>query len=157
MPGSRWAAFSDESDVYQSRMELLTRFLQETQRSVVDEVQNLVRDHRIKERILEEAQNCAQRIANHIQDPQRAAPLAPFDPVPIDSENDLNEYCLVLDYLESIGLKFAPTVFRYETQHPNQFANRVEIAQKLHLRSYDKTPLLVQMVEEKRKSLGKRD
>jgi hypothetical protein len=27
----------------------------------------------------------------------------------------------------------------------------------LHLRSYDKTPLLVQIVEEKRKSLGKRD
>jgi hypothetical protein len=61
-----------------------------------------------------------------------------------------------MEYLESIGLKFAPTVLRYEGQHPNHFANRVDLARKLHLRSYDKTPLLVQIIEEKLKALGER-
>jgi hypothetical protein len=78
--------------------------------------------------------------------------------VPIDPDNgELIEYRLVMDYLESIGLKFAPTVLRYESQHPNLFADRAELAERLHLRSYDRTPLLVQMIEEKRRSLGKWD
>jgi hypothetical protein len=138
-------------------MDFLSGFIQETQRSVVEGVQRLVEENHIKDRVLEEAQGYAQRIANHIQDARHTDPVETFEPVPIASPNELTEYCLVLDYLESIGLKFAPTAFRYESQHPNTFANRTELAERLNLRSYDRTPLLVQMIEENRKSLGKWD
>jgi hypothetical protein len=138
-------------------MDFLSSFIQQTQQSVIEGVQRLVEENHIKERVVEEAQGYAQRIANQIQDPRRAEPIETFPGVPIGEPNQLIEYCLVLDYLESIGLKFAPTVFRYEAQHPNQFAVRTELAKQLNLRAYDRTPLLVQMIEEKRKSLGKWD
>jgi hypothetical protein len=136
-------------------MDFLSPFTQEALHSHVEGIQKLVKDNRVKERILEEAQDYAQRAANFIHDPQHADPIQPIPPVPIDSDPSLLEYCLVLDYLDSVGLKFAPIAFRHEAQHPNQFADRVELARMLGLRPYDRTPLLVQMIDEKRKSQGK--
>jgi hypothetical protein len=137
-------------------MNFLDEVIQQAQQAAVDGVSELVEREVIKERMKEEAQEYAQAVADHINDPDGCPEPTRFPPVPID-ENGRLEYYLVLDFLESIGLKFAPTVFRYESQHPNFVTDRDEVAATLHLRSYDRTPLLVQMIEEKRKSLGKSD
>lgn len=133
-------------------MNFLNRFIQDTQQDVVQRVQNLIAEKQIKEKVLHEAQQYAQQAANHIHDPSEPEPEK-FSGITLESDNDLLEYALVLDYLESIGLKFAPTVFRYESQNPNSFSERVQVADDLYLRSYDRTPLLVQMIEERRKAL----
>jgi hypothetical protein len=129
-------------------MDFLNPFVQQTHLQAVRAAQPILEANHVKERITEAAQRYAQQIAN-------GETVETFDPVPLESEADLVEYCLVLEYLESIGLKFAPTVLRYESQHPNQFSEREELARKLHLRAYDKTPLLVQIIEQKRKYLNK--
>jgi hypothetical protein len=131
--------------------------VQQTQRAAVDAVQELVQRERIKERIIEEAQHYAQLIADHQNDPDSQPDLQDFPAVPIDEEDGQLGYFLVLDFLESIGMKLAPTVFRYESQYPDIFVNRSEVAQRLQLRSYDRTPLLVQLIEEKRRSLAQSD
>ena len=136
-------------------MNFLDKFVVDTQKDVVQKVQQLIADKKIKEKTLEETQQYAQKIANHKLDPSEPEPEK-FTGIEFgdDLSNQL-EYALVLDYLESIGLKFAPSVFRYESQHPNVFSERTQLASDLKLRSYDKTPLLVQMIEETRKAVAR--
>ena len=126
-------------------------FIQSTQREVVEEVQKLVEEKGIKDRVLSEAQQIAQKTANHLLDPSSPAPEV-FEGIKTD-EDSLEEYLLVLEYLESVGFKFAPSVLRYESQHPDISTNRKEMSEKLGLRNYDRTPLLVQLIEERLKSL----
>jgi hypothetical protein len=130
-------------------MEFLTGIVAETQQSAMKDVQDLVAEQGIKERILQELQQHAQAIANHINDPTAPDP-ATFDPVPIAEEQKV-EYQLVLEYLESLGLKFAPTVLRYESQHPQELMPRQQLAESLGLKAFDRTPLLIQMIEAKQK------
>lgn len=132
-------------------MSFVNDFIQATQREVVEDVQRIVEERGIKEKVLAEAQEIAQLTANHLLDPQQEPPQE-YKGIDINDEN-LNEYLLVLDYLETIGFKFAPSVLRYESQHPDKCVDRQELAQLLALRSYDKTPLLVQLIEERLKSL----
>lgn len=139
-------------------MNILDGFLQRTQREAAEQVQQLVEREQIKERIIEEAERYAQLAADEEEgDSYGDQRLPQFPGVPIGQEEDQLEYFLVLDFLESIGLKFAPTVFRYESQHPDLFVDRARVSERLHLRSYDRTPLLVQLIEEKRRSLVHHD
>jgi hypothetical protein len=96
----------------------------------------LVVESGIKEHVVPEAQAFAESVANFIHDPDHLGLIETFPPVPIDPDNGaLIEGRLFMDYRESIGLKFAD-----RTERP-------------HLRSCDRAPLLVQMIEEKRWSL----
>ena len=56
------------------------------------------------------------------------------------------EYLLIQDYLASLGLEKSPEVLRFESLHPTVEEDRRTLAQKLQLRSFDKTPLLVQLI-----------
>lgn len=136
-------------------VDYLNGFLATNQKETIEGVQNLIKEKGIKEKMLEEAQNYAQVAANYITDPSKPE-LPTFPGIPLDSEQDdsiaFYEYMFVLDYLESIGLKFAPTVFRYESQNPSTFNNRTEICAQYPLRQFDRTPLLVQMIEDMRKA-----
>ena len=67
------------------------------------------------------------------------------------------EYLLVQDYLTSIGLETAPQVLRFESLHPTIEEDRRTLAQKLQLRSYDKTPLLVQLIAQRLAQIEKMD
>ena len=132
-------------------MDFLGGFIENTQREVVAEVQQLVEEKGIKQQVLEEAKQLAQTQAKHIMDPELNPPVK-FPGITFESEEDELEFRLVLQYLESIGLKFTPTVLRYESQNPSYDVKTKELAEKLHLRSYDSTPLLVQLIEERLKS-----
>ena len=136
---------------YFQNMEFLTGFVQSTQHEVVEAAEELLEKKQIKQKVFDEAQEFAQQIANHIRNPENKPPPE-FPPVPFEKESDVIEYYFVLDFLESIGLKFAPTVFRYETQRSNEFVDRAFLRENLELRSYDKTPMLVQLIQEIRQS-----
>lgn len=132
-------------------MSFVNEFIQSTQQEVVKEVTELVEAKGIKEKVLKEAQAIAQQTANHILDPKAEAPQQ-YKGITVGSspeDPERQEYLLVLDYLESVGFKFAPSVLRYESQHPDIMSNRAELAKNLGLRSYDRTPLLVQLIEER--------
>jgi hypothetical protein len=131
-------------------MDFLTGVLADTQKAVVAEVKKLVAEQRIQEEITEELKQNAQAIAAKIQNDSAREPVN-FEPVSIE-DDDLIEYQLILEYFESCGMKFLPTVFRYECQHPSVFSDRVNLAKALGLRAFDRTPLLVQMIEAKQQA-----
>lgn len=133
-------------------MDFLNKFIGQTQADVVTEVQELVERRGIKEKVLQEAQALAQKQAMHIMNPDDHDAPETFEGVNLDGE-DKDEFLLVLDYLESIGLKFTPTVLKYESQNPTVETQREELCKRLNLRAYDKTPLLVQLIEERLNSL----
>lgn len=133
-------------------MDFLNKFVAETQSDVVQEVQRLVEEKKIKEKVLQEAQALAQKQAMHIMNPEQYEEPETFEGVNLDGE-DRDEFLLVLDYLESIGLKFTPTVLKYESQNPTIATEREELCKRLNLRAYDKTPLLVQLIEERLNSI----
>jgi hypothetical protein len=133
-------------------MDFLNSFIQTTQADVVEEVQRLVEEKGIKERVLQEAQALAQKQAMHIMNPTQCEEPASFTGIELNDE-DRDEFLLVLEYLESIGLKFTPTVLRYESQNAQILTDRENLCRRLNLRSYDRTPLLVQLIEERLNSL----
>ena len=134
-----------------TQMDFLNNFIQSTQEGVIEEVQQLVAEKGIKEQVLKEAQELAQQQAMHIMNPN--SPEPPTFPGLELTGDDEDEFLLVLDYLESIGLKFTPTVLRYESQNPDISTNREELCKRLNLHSYDRTPLLVQLIDERLKAL----
>lgn len=130
---------------------ILDDILQSTQGTVIEEVQKLVEEKGIKDQVLKEAQQLAQQQAMHIMNPDSPEPPT-FPGIQLTGDEE-DEFYLVLDYLESIGLKFTPTVLKYESQHPDVKTKRDELSQRLNLRSYDRTPLLVQLIDERLKAL----
>ena len=134
-------------------MELLSGPIFEAQQETIEAVEKLIEEKGVKAKALAEAQKYAQTVANYIQDPT-SKPTESFPGIQLNQEkpNDYFEYFLVMDYLESIGLKFAPTVFRYESQNPSEFGDRGYLEQEMSIRAYDKTPCLVQIIEQIRKA-----
>ena len=133
-------------------MDFLDNYADSAQEEILNEIQKIVEEKGIKEKILEEAQSLAQQEAMHIIDPKN--PESPtFEGINLSSE-ERDEFLLVLDYLESIGLRFTPTVLKYESQNPNVQIDREALCKQHNLRFYDKTPLLVQLIEEKLNSFS---
>lgn len=136
--------------------DILNSLIIQAQKETVEGVQNLIEEKGIKQKMLSEAQNYAQAAANHLTDESYPEPQT-FEGINLNEDpNDPNataqfEYYLVLDYLESIGLKFAPTVFRYESQNPTLLSDRSNLGSNFRLPSYDRTPILVQLIERLRK------
>lgn len=131
--------------------DFLDSFIESTQKDVVEEVQQLVTEKGIKQQVLKEAQDLAQQQAMHLMNPNSPEPKK-YPGIQLEGD-EKDEFLLVLDYLESIGLKFTPTVLKYESQNPDVNTNREELCQRLNLRSYDRTPLLVQLIDERLKAL----
>jgi hypothetical protein len=130
----------------------LDEFVQNAQRDVIGELQALVEKQGIKAKVLEEAQDLAKVAARHILDDSQPD-LEPFPKIPIDSEEQLLQYQIVLEFLQSAGFKFAPSVLRFESQHPEVELDRRALGKKLNLCTYDRTPYLVQLIEAQLKSL----
>jgi hypothetical protein len=114
-----------------------------------DEVEQLADEKGIKQQVLNETQQYAQREAMHIMHPDRCDEPPSFDGINLSDPGDMDDFLLILDYLESMGLKFTPQVLKFESQHPQTVVNRKDLCRRLHLRSYDRTPLLVQLLEER--------
>lgn len=136
--------------------DIVNSLIIQAQKETVEGVQNLIEEKGIKQKMLSEAQNYAKAAANHITDESNPAPQV-FEGINLNDDPEdpnatsLFEYYLVLDYLESIGLKFAPTVFRYESQNPSILNDRYNVGSNLRLPSYDRTPFLIQIIERLRK------
>ena len=126
-------------------------FVEGTQKEVVEELQKIVEEKGIKQKVLGEAQEMAKVAARHILD-ETQPELQEFPSVPVDGDKQL-QYLLVLEFLQSAGFKFAPSVLRFESQHPELELNRRQLGKELNLCTYDRTPYLVQLIEEQLKSL----
>lgn len=133
-------------------MSFFDDFLISINKEIIEKVEKLIEEKGIREKVAENAEKAAIETANRLLDPS-----LPQDVMfkGINAETDeLDEYLLVLDYMESTGLKFASQTARFESQHPEITLDRVKLAEKYGLRSYDKTPLLIQLIEERLKTVG---
>lgn len=132
-------------------MSWLDTVVDSTQKEVVEELEALVEKQGIKQKVLEDAQELAKIAARHILD-ETQPELQAFPKIPIDGDKEI-QYQLVLEFLQSAGFKFAPSVLQFESQHPEIKVNRRELGKQLNLCTYDRTPYLVQLIEEQLKSL----
>ncbi|EAX95557.1 hypothetical protein TVAG_005720 [Trichomonas vaginalis G3] len=110
-------------------------------------------DNNVSQAILDQAKAQAEEQARSKQQIQM-----PNEIEGIDKEGlEQTEYLLIQEYLQSIGLVTAPEVLRYESLHPTIKEDRRTLAQRLKLRSYDKTPLLVQLIAQRLEQLERQD
>jgi hypothetical protein len=125
--------------------DFLTQFVEQTKLEVAQALEDLVQKNKIKEKVLAHAEEYARVAATHILDASQP-PLKTFEPVPLDGDKEL-QYLLVLEFLHSAGFKFAPSVLKFESQHPDLPFDRRALGKRLGLRTYDRTPYLVQLIE----------
>ena len=116
-----------------------------------EEVKNLIDEDELKQAVLDEAERNVPKIAGKEMRDDAASAVSEIEDYSgiILGPEEKEEYLLVLDFLESLGLKFAPAVLRYESQHPEIEPNRRELADRLDLNGKSKDPLLVQLFQER--------
>ena len=122
-----------------------------------DEVKNLIDEDELKQAVLDEAERNVPKIAGKElrDDGSAVSEMEDYSGI-ILGPDEREEYLLVLDFLESLGLKFAPAVLRYESQHPEIESNRRELADRLDLNAKSKDPLLVQLFQERLDEIKKK-
>jgi hypothetical protein len=109
-----------------------------------------IEKNQLKQRVAQEAQEYAERHAARTLNPNESPERFPH--IELQSD-DRDEFLLVLEYFEAIGLKFTPSVLRYESQNPGAPTDREGLCKKYNLRADIDTPLLVQLVQQRLDSL----
>ncbi|OHT02546.1 hypothetical protein TRFO_30273 [Tritrichomonas foetus] len=131
-------------------MEFLNEFIDSSTNKIIQDAKMLLQKQKIKENIMEESNGFVCQIVDSMND-KNNSDLPCFPSVQINADDPFSyeylEFQLVLDYLDSIGCKFAASIFRNESQNISEIANREFIADTLKLRTYDQSPLLVQFIE----------
>jgi hypothetical protein len=130
-------------------MEVLREFTAPAQTGVDEEIQTLLEETGIKQQVLDEARRFALEEAMHILNPGQGPEPKVFPGISFDNADDRDQFLLILDYLESVGLKFAPQILKFESRNPQIAVDREDLCRRLKLRAYDQTPLLVQLVEQR--------
>ena len=121
---------------------------------VKEEVLRFIEKEGINEEIQNDAAEMARIAARNILEPNQP-PLKDFPRIPLDTETTTDEdvrYMLVQEFLQSAGFKFTSNVLKYESQCPEFKFDREDLGEKLGLPIYDKTPFLVQLIEQKLKN-----
>lgn len=115
-----------------------------------EEIAAWIEKEGINEEINEDAAEIARIAARNIIDPKQPG-LKPFPKLPLDQglyTDDGIRYMLIQEFLQSAGLNFTSAVLRYESQFPDLELDREQLGKDCALPSYDKTPYLVQIIEE---------
>ena len=133
-------------------MSVFDDFILETNKEVLENVRKLIDEKGIEDKIAKQTEELAKMTAYSLLDPKNH-PAPVFQGVNLNKE-DPDQYLLIMDYFESTGMKFTSQTMKYESQRPTLVYDRVKLANKFGLRSYDRTPLLVQMVEQRLKTIG---
>lgn len=123
----------------------------ESERELRKEISKIIDERSVQNKVLEEAKQTAEIQAKHFLDDEVAPP--PEIPGILADSDEKDEYLFVLEYLESLGLKITPTVLRYESQHPEVQCDRKKLSRNYNLKNYDRTPLLVQLIEERLRNM----
>ena len=118
-----------------------------SEREMKNQISALVDRKELQEAVMKEAKETALKQAAHILD--NSIPPPPEIPKINVESDEQDEYMLVLEYLQSVGLEFTPAVLRFESQHPKVSADRKAMAKQFGLKGYSNKPLLVQLVEER--------
>ena len=123
---------------------------------VKEEILRFIEKEGINEEIQSDAAEMARIAARNILEPNQP-PLKDFPRIPLDLSTNTEEdirYMLIQEFLQSAGFKFTSNVLKYESQCPEFKYDREELGANLGLPIYDKTPFLVQIIEQKLKNEG---
>jgi len=118
---------------------------------VLSDVSLVIDEKELQQKVLNEAKKAATTAAARVLGQN---PNSSFDIPEIDVDCDeRDEYLLILEYLMSTGLKYTPAVLRFESQHPDVTFDRAELAKEHNLPTYDQSPLLVQLIEQRLRNI----
>lgn len=124
-----------------------------TTKEVIEEIKRWVSKQGIDEEIQSDASEMARIAARHLLD-ENQPPLKDFPRIPLDLSTTTEEdvrYMLIQEFLQSAGFNFTSNVLKYESQCPEFPLDREDLGTALGFPSYDRTPFLVQIIEEKLK------
>ena len=131
----------------------MNKYIDVTRSNLPKDIQALVDEDELKESVLSKVEEEAMyRAAKEID--LSVASIPDYKGINIRGDSK-DEYLMVLEFLESLGLKFSPSVLKYESQHPEIFVDRKELAEKYRLKSHDRTPLLVQLFQDRLNQIKK--
>ncbi|EAY21440.1 hypothetical protein TVAG_198790 [Trichomonas vaginalis G3] len=122
-----------------------------TTKEVTEEVKRWIANQGIEDEIQADAAEMARIAARHILDPNQP-PLKDFPRIPLDLNTTTEEdvrYMLIQEFLQSAGFNFTSNVLKYESQCPEFPIDRDDLGAALGFPSYDRTPFLVQIIEER--------
>lgn len=100
-------------------------------------IQQIINQYHIKESIIEEAKKLST---------QSSAPNEEVPKIVLDSEDERDQFFLVLDFLKSSNYLFAEPILNFESQLPDVTFDRIDLANRLGLDPGNKEPLLIQLV-----------
>lgn len=60
-----------------------------------------------------------------------------------------DEYLFVMEFMETMELKYAKSVLKYESQHPEIKVDRSALCKRYSLDENSKVPLIVQLIKER--------
>lgn len=124
-----------------------------TTNEVTEEIKRWINKQGIDDEIQSDAAEMARIAARHLLDPDQP-PLKDFPRIPLDLSTTTEEdvrYMLIQEFLQSAGFNFTSNVLKYESQCPEFPIDREDLGAALGFPSFDRTPYLVQIIEEKLK------
>jgi len=125
----------------------MNRYVDVTRSDLPREIQALVDEDELKESVLSEVEAQAMHRASKEVESSIAS-IQEYRGVSLSGDSR-DEYMMVLEFLETLGLKYSPAVLKYESQHPEVSIDRKQMAQRYRLKAHDRTPLLVQLFQER--------
>lgn len=131
--------------------EKVKSIINESEKELRANIANIIDEKSVQNKVLQEAKATAEAQARHYLDED--VPPPPEIPGILADSDERDEYLFVLEYLESLGLKITPAVLRYESQHPEVQCERKKLARNYNLKNYDRSPLLVQLIEERLRTM----
>lgn len=117
---------------------------------LIEEVAAWLEKQDVNKEIQNDALEIGRIAARNILDPTQPG-LKSFPRIPLDQGLYTDEgirYMLIQEFLQSSGLHFTSSVLRFESQYPELEFQRDKLGHDLGFPSYDKTPYLVQIIEE---------
>lgn len=124
-------------------------------RQIYGAVQKVIADNNVKMSTLEQARHLASDTVTKALHTDGSG-IARINGISFLSEDERDEFLLVLDFIQTSNIKFGVPVFGFESQHPELTLDREDLASRLGLDASDAKPLLVQMVEAQMKWAARR-
>ena len=108
-------------------------------------VKEIIDTKHVKDQVLDDARKFAVDTVTKVLE-HSDEPFPDFARIDLVTDDDRDEFLLVLDFLQCTNNVFGVPVLSFESQHPDVKCDRAQLAAKLGLSANSPEPLLFQMM-----------